>query len=152
MTVRLFERNRTLTLIVMYSLYLYFLGLSLRNTSNAVEPFKDQKSCCYMGLDGVWFFSNLWLNVRVSAFIIDEIVIQIVSQHFWIWFCIKPLHSSVLGIYLYFPRIMLVAEKFLDLKLINRNHSAYTEGVHGIHPSIACKVLKLKHSIHLPLE
>jgi hypothetical protein len=27
----------------MYSLYLYFLGLSLRNTSNALEPFKDQQ-------------------------------------------------------------------------------------------------------------
>ena len=43
MTIRLFERNRTLTFIVMYSLYLYFLGLSLRNTSNALEPFKDQQ-------------------------------------------------------------------------------------------------------------
>ncbi|HEY5737104.1 MAG TPA: hypothetical protein VIS28_02410 [Nitrososphaeraceae archaeon] len=27
----------------MYSLYLYFLGLSLRNTSKALEPFKDEK-------------------------------------------------------------------------------------------------------------
>jgi hypothetical protein len=27
----------------MYSLYLYLLGLSLRNTSNALEPFKNQK-------------------------------------------------------------------------------------------------------------
>jgi hypothetical protein len=26
----------------MYSLYLYFLGLSLRNTSRALEPFKDE--------------------------------------------------------------------------------------------------------------
>ena len=46
----------------MYSLYLYFLSLSLRNTSNTLEPFKDQKkkSCCCMGLDSEsWFVSDL---------------------------------------------------------------------------------------------
>ena len=43
MTVRLFERTRTLIFIVIYSLYLYFLGLSLHNTSNALELFKAQK-------------------------------------------------------------------------------------------------------------
>jgi hypothetical protein len=33
----------------MYSLYLYFLdGLSLRNTSNALEPFKDQKEVMFL--------------------------------------------------------------------------------------------------------
>src|SRR5215207_10337812 len=38
-----FERNKTSTVIVMYSLYLYFLGLSLRNTSKALVIFKDEK-------------------------------------------------------------------------------------------------------------
>ena len=38
-----FERNKTSTVIVMYSLYLYFLGLSLRNTSKALIIFKDDK-------------------------------------------------------------------------------------------------------------
>ena len=38
-----FERNKTATVIVMYSLYLYFLGLSLRNTSKALIIFKDDK-------------------------------------------------------------------------------------------------------------
>ena len=38
-----FERNRTSTIVIMYSLYLYFLGLSLRNTSKALTIFKDQK-------------------------------------------------------------------------------------------------------------
>ena len=31
-----FDRNRTSTVILIYSLYLYSLGLSLRNTSNAL--------------------------------------------------------------------------------------------------------------------
>ena len=38
-----FERNKTAPVIVMYSLYLYFLGLSLRNTSKALIIFKDDK-------------------------------------------------------------------------------------------------------------
>ena len=38
-----FERNKTSTYIVLYSLYLYFLGLSLRNTSKALVIFRDEK-------------------------------------------------------------------------------------------------------------
>ena len=38
-----FERNRTSTFIAMYSLYLYFLGLSIRNTSKAILIFRDKK-------------------------------------------------------------------------------------------------------------
>ena len=38
-----FERNKTSNYIVIYSLYLYFLGLSLRNTSKAFAIFRDDK-------------------------------------------------------------------------------------------------------------
>ncbi|MGD1836130.1 MAG: hypothetical protein ACPKQO_10465 [Nitrososphaeraceae archaeon] len=38
-----FDRNRTSTIIVTYSLYLHFLGLSLRNTSKVLKPFSDSK-------------------------------------------------------------------------------------------------------------
>ena len=38
-----FERNKTSTFVVMYSLYMYFLGLSLRNTSKALVIFRDNK-------------------------------------------------------------------------------------------------------------
>ena len=38
-----FERNRTSTIIVMYSLYIYFLGLSLRNTSKALVIFRETR-------------------------------------------------------------------------------------------------------------
>jgi hypothetical protein len=38
-----FERNRTSSLIVMYSLYLYFLDLTLCKTSKALVLFRDDK-------------------------------------------------------------------------------------------------------------
>ena len=43
---------------------------------------------------------SIYKRKRVSAFVIDETVIQIGNQHFWLWFCIEPVHRSVLGIYI----------------------------------------------------
>ena len=45
--------------------------------------------------------------------IIDETVIQIGSQHFWLLMCIEPIHSSVLGIYISKERNTFVAENFI---------------------------------------
>src|SRR5215217_6512235 len=93
-----FERNRTSTVIVMYSLYLYFLGLSLRNTSKALIIFKDDKRSYVSVWNWIQRFGScqIYKRKRVSAFIIDETVIQIGNQqHFWLWFCIEPIHSSV---------------------------------------------------------
>ena len=110
-----FERNRTYTIVVMYSLYLYFLGLSLRNTSKALVIFKDNKRSHISVWNWIQRFAEypIYKRKRISAFIIDETVIQIGSQHFWLWFCIEPIHSSVLGIYITEERNMLVAEQFI---------------------------------------
>ena len=49
-----FVRNRTSTIIGIYSLYLYFIGLSLRNTSKALDIFDDEKRS-YVYLFGIGF-------------------------------------------------------------------------------------------------
>ena len=110
-----FERNRTSTIVVMYSLYLYFLGLSVRNTSKALVIFKDNKRSHVSVWNWIQRFAEypIYKRKRISAFIIDETVIQIGSQHFWLWFCIEPIHRSVLGIYISEERNMLIAEKFI---------------------------------------
>ena len=83
----------------MYSLYLYFLGLSLRNTSKALIIFKDKKRS-HVSVLWNWIqrFAEypVYKRKRVSAFIIDETVMQIGNQHFWLWIAIEPIHSSVL--------------------------------------------------------
>ena len=83
----------------MYSLYLYFLGLSLRNTSKALIIFKDDKRSYVSVWNWIQRFGscNIYKQKRVSAFIIDETVIQVGSQHFWLWICIEPIDKSVLG-------------------------------------------------------
>ena len=138
----------------MYSLYLYFLGLSLRNTSKALIIFKDDKRRSYVS---VWNWiqrfdsCNIYKRKRVSAFIIDETVILVGSQHFWLWFCIEPIHSSVLGIYISEERNMLVAEKFIR-SLVDKygKHTVYTDG--GTWYYEACNVLRLKHYLHSPFQ
>ena len=153
MSIRLFERNRTSTIVIMYSLYLYFLGLSLRNTSKALVIFKDEKRSYVSLWKWIQRFGSyhLYKRKRVSAFIIDETVIQIGNQRFWLWICIEPIRNSILGIYISEERNMLVAEKFIR-SLVEKygRHVVYTDG--GTWYDEACYVIGLKHHLHSPLE
>ena len=95
--------------------------------------------------------SQIYIRKRVSAFIIDETIIQIGNQHFWLWLCIEPIHSSVLGIYISEERNMLVAEKFIR-SLVEKygKHTVYTDG--GTWYDEACNVIELKHYLHSSIE
>ena len=149
-----FERNKTSSIIVMYSLYLYFLGLSLRNTSKALILFKDKQRSYVSVWNWIQRFGSCQIynkRKRVTAFIIDETIIQIGSQHFWLWLCIEPIHSSVLGIYISEERNMIVAEKFIRSLVENYGkHTVYTDG--GTWYDEACNVLRLKHYLHSSVE
>src|SRR5918993_1254801 len=105
-----FVRNRTSTIIVMYSLYLYFLGLSLRNTSKALVIFRDEKRSYMSVWNWIQKFSQfpLYKRKRVSAFIIDETVIQIGWKNYYLWIAIEPVHKTLLGIHISESRNMLV--------------------------------------------
>ena len=69
----------------------------------------------------------------------------------YIWFCIEPLHKTILGIYISEERNMLVAEKFIR-SLVQKygKHTVYTDG--GTWYDEACNVLGLKHYLHSPFE
>ena len=87
-----FERNRTSAIVVMYSLYLYFLGLSLRKTSKVLVIFRDDKRRYVSVWNWIQRFGSLQIYKRVSAFIIDESIIKNGNQHYWLWLCIEPVH------------------------------------------------------------
>jgi putative transposase len=55
----------------------------------------------------------IYKRKRVSAFKIYETVIQVGSQHFWLWICIDPINNYVVGIHISEERNMLIAEKFI---------------------------------------
>ncbi|HJT85034.1 MAG TPA: hypothetical protein VJ697_11170 [Nitrososphaeraceae archaeon] len=76
--------------------------MSLRNTSKTLIIFKDKKRSYVSVWNWIHRFGStqIYKRKRVSAFIIDETVIHIGRQHFWLWFCIEPVHRSVFGIYI----------------------------------------------------
>ena len=126
----------------MYSLYLYFLGLSLRNTSKALVIFRDENRSYVSIWNWIQRFasSQIYKRKRVSAFIIDETVIQIGNENFWLWIAIEPIHSSVLGIHFSEDRNMRVVEKFIR-SLVKKygRHTVYTDG--GTWYPEACNIL-----------
>ncbi|MDR4510695.1 MAG: DDE-type integrase/transposase/recombinase [Nitrososphaeraceae archaeon] len=137
----------------MYSLYLYFLGLSIRNTSKALVIFRNEKRSHVSVWNWIQRFGScqIYKRKRVTAFIIDETVIQIGDHHFWLWICIEPVQRSVLGIYISEDRNMLVAENFIR-SLVSRygKHTIYTDG--GTWYDQACDVIGLKHYLHSSIE
>ncbi|HET7643230.1 MAG TPA: DDE-type integrase/transposase/recombinase, partial [Nitrososphaeraceae archaeon] len=132
---------------------MYFLGLSLRNTSKALEIFDDEKRSHIAVWNWIQKFSSLpiYKRKRVSAFIIDETIIQIGNQYFWLWVCIEPIHKTVLEIHISRERNMFVAENFIR-SLVKKygRHTVYTDG--GTWYPQACNFLHLKHRLHSPLE
>ena len=95
--------------------------------------------------------SQIYKRKGISAFIIDETVIQIENHNYWLWIAIEPIHKSVLGIYISEERNMLVAENFLN-SLVDKYgiHTVYTDG--GTWYPQACRFLHLKHRLHSSLE
>jgi hypothetical protein len=104
----MFERNRTRPFLIRYALYLYFLGLSLSNTSKALEPFVDRSYVAIwywiQEFNPIDIFPNKKKKSRIVAFIIiDETIVHIGSaEEAWLWVVIEPIHNRILGVYLYF--------------------------------------------------
>jgi len=134
--------------------YLYFLGLSLRSTSKALEPFINRS---YVA---IWYWiqefdpKEVYPNkkkARITAFVIDETLIQIGATDAWLWVAIEPIHNRILGVSISRHRNMLVAESFLRslIKLYGK-HIVYSDG--GSWYPEACNSLRLKHILYTPFE
>jgi putative transposase len=109
----MFEHDRTKPFLIRYALYLYFLGLSLRSTSKALEPFVERS---YVA---IWYWiqefnpKHLCPNTkksRITAFIIHETQVQIGPNEASLWVAIERIHGRILGIYISRHRNMLIAE------------------------------------------
>ena len=127
-----YNEYRTKPYVIRYALYLYFLGLSLRSTSKAIEPFVNRS---YVA---IWYWiqefnpKDVYPNKRksrIAAFIIDETQIQIGSSEAWLWVATEPINRMVIGVYLSRHRNMLIAEAFLrSLVKLYGKHTVYSDG------------------------
>ena len=151
----IFERKRTSAEVILYALYLYFLGRSFRrSTSKAIQPFEEQGRSHVAIWKWVQRFSpkRLYHCKRVSAFLIDETMLQIGTDEAWLWIAVEPIHKQILGVYyISRHRNMIVAESFLrSLIMIYGKHVVYSDG--GTWYPEACIFLGLEHRLHSPHE
>src|SRR6185437_16671331 len=92
-------RNRTSSNIIGYGLYLYFLGLSFRNTSKALSFLKIAKKSHV----SIWNWIQkykLWKYLRkrkIEEYIIDETAIKLGSELIWLWVVIEPTNKVILS-------------------------------------------------------
>ena len=147
-----YRRQRTKPKDIAYSLYLYFLGLSYRNTAKALQRFVKRSHV------SIWKWIQKYRPKKISStktkfseFIIDETQLKVGSQFIWLWVAIEPKHRQILHIDISFERTMLVAERFIA-SLIDKygKHPISTDG--GTWYPQACRFLKLQHHIHSAYE
>lgn len=146
------QRKRTKPKDIAYSLYLYFLGLSYRNTAKALQRFVHRSHV------SIWKWNQkyrpkriLTKRKKIDEYIIDETLIRIGSQYAWLWVAIESKNKQILHIDVSFERTMLVSERFLS-SLIDTygKHPVSTDG--GTWYPQACQFLNLKHHLHSSLE
>jgi putative transposase len=114
------EKRRTEPEDIGYSLYLYFLGLSLRNTCKAISRFVNGSHTAIR--DWIQKYKPEMLSSRkipITEFIIDETVIKVGSEYIWLWIAIENDNREILQISISKERNMFVAERFI-LNLVKR--------------------------------
>ncbi|HXT83241.1 MAG TPA: DDE-type integrase/transposase/recombinase [Verrucomicrobiae bacterium] len=147
------SRNRTSSQIIGYELYLYFLGLSFRNTAKALSFLKIVK----ISHVSIWKwiqkykpkkFSN---KTIIKEYIIDKTALKVGSELIWLWVVIEPKHKEILSFHISKERNMFVTDRFLSTSIERYGiHSVSSDG--GTWYPQACKFLKLKHHLHPSFE
>lgn len=98
-------------MILVFFGYLYILGLSfLEILVRHYSSLKTRKEVTSVWKQLQKFAQyNLYGHKLVSAFIIDETIIQIGSKHYWLQVCIEPIHKTGLElIYQYRNTLVLL--------------------------------------------
>ena len=144
------KRNRTPSEYIGYGLYLYFLGLSLRNVAKAMFCLHKVKRSHV----AIWNWIQKCNPKKISSekmkieeYVVDETLIKVGLELVWLWVAIEPENGQILAQNITQERNMFIAERFLSgVVRYYGIHPVSTDG--GTWYPMACKFLKLKHHIH----
>ena len=127
------SRNRTPSVYIGYGLYLYFPGLSFRNSAKALSFLQIVKRSHV----SIWKWIQKYKPEKISSkkknvskYIIDETIIKVGSEYIWLWWvAIEPESKGIIGISISKERNMFVAERFLS-RIIEKygQHAVSTDG------------------------
>jgi putative transposase len=105
-----YKRHRTTPKDIPYGLYLYFLGLSYRNTAKALHRIVERS------LVSIWKWIQRYKPKKISSkrkkineFIIGDILIKIGFRYIWSWFAIESKSREILQFDISFEHNMLIA-------------------------------------------
>ncbi|MBI2183481.1 MAG: IS6 family transposase [Thaumarchaeota archaeon] len=142
-----FQKERTPSQAVLYGLYLYFLGLSFRGVSYALDPFVKRTHTAVWKWVQRYDPHRIFDVRRVQASLVDETYMKVGPSGAWVWVAVEPVHRYILGVYLSRHQNILVAELFLK-SLIKKygRHMVYSDG--GTWYPEACRTLGLEHRLH----
>ncbi len=91
-------RKRTESKDIIYSLHLYFSGLSLRNTSKAISKFITRSHTAIRDWIQKYKPERLFHSkIETAEFIVDETQIKVGSELIWLWVAIESEGKEILG-------------------------------------------------------
>jgi putative transposase len=130
-------RKRTKLEDIVYSLPLYFSGLSLRNTAKAISNFIKRshtaiRDCWIQRYKPERLFYD---KTKISVFIIDETQIKVGSEFIWLWVAIESETKNIVAINISKERNMFVASRgfYMTLQKTMANIRFQQTVVLGIH-------------------
>ena len=93
-------RNRTRLEDIVYAIHLYFLGLSLRNTSIALSRFVKRSHTAIR--DWIQKYKPQKLlskRKKIDEYIVDETQLKVGSEYIWLWIAIEPENRRILALF-----------------------------------------------------
>jgi putative transposase len=144
------KHNRTSPAIIVYGLYLYFSSRSYRFASKSLEPMAKRTHVSIW--KWVQKYSKLADRFKVNRHLVkeifvDETLLKINGQHYWLWLAYEPNIKSCLMLHIYKERTIFVCYQFFKhLRSKYGRKPVYTDGAHWY--DAACKWLRLKHIVY----
>ncbi len=91
-------RKRTKPEDIVYSLHLYFSGLSLRNTSKALSRFIHRSHSAIRDWIQRYKPERLFFirKIKINEFVVDETQIKVGSELIWLWVAIDLKQRTLL--------------------------------------------------------
>lgn len=144
------NRTRTDPAVISYALYLYFSCLSFRLAAKCLESIvKRSHVAIWNGVQKNSFIADRFqINKRiVKEIFVDESLIKIDGQKYWLWIAYEPNLEVCLSMHLSRERTIFVCYWFFK-QLRNRycGKTIYIDGADWY--GQACKWLRLPHQVY----
>lgn len=142
-------RERTPIEIMLYAIYLYLLGLSLRSVSKALLMLKVRRSheAIRKWIHRFASYACEWLrSMHARKVVVDEMAINIGGRRYWLWIALKPENRAVVSIHISMDRSGFTAYSFLlNLRRRHGVRLIITDG--GPWYVLAARWARLSHTV-----